>query len=129
MVHTLDFGGEDADVTVTTSGMADAAGFAAMNDELVAHPRFRPGMSILVDHSALDVTLLRAGDVQVIARAVTEMASSIGPGAIAIVAPTKVGFGVARMSEGLAAPAELRTRTFRSRAHAIEWLRDQRGGD
>jgi hypothetical protein len=129
MVHTFDFAGKDADVTVTTSGVADAAGFAQMNDELVAHPRFRPGMSILVDHSALDVTSLRAGDVQAIAQAVTAMASSIGPGSIAIVAPTKVGFGVARMSEGLAGPAELRTRTFRSRTAAVEWLRDERGGD
>jgi hypothetical protein len=54
MDFTIEFGGRPQDMTITTSGTADVAGFSRMNSALTSDPRFRSGMAILVELSALD---------------------------------------------------------------------------
>jgi len=47
---------------VTTSGDAERDGFVRINEELLAHPRFRPGLTLLVDHTDLSLAPLSHAD-------------------------------------------------------------------
>jgi hypothetical protein len=126
MDHEIQFGGDPQDVTVTTSGLADVAGFACMNEELVSHPRFRPGMAILLDHCALDVSELTEPDVRRIAALVTGVTDRLGQSPVAMVADSFVVFSVAGLSEQFIDPRVVRTRVCASREEGLEWLSEQK---
>ena len=123
----IEFGADPpADVTVTTSGSADAPTFAMMNGALVGDERFVPGMSVLVDHSALDTSGLSSDDVRDIARAVEGLGDRLGRATIAIVAPTLLVWGHTRQSIMFAEETLARARVFRSKDDALGWLASDR---
>ncbi len=126
MEYSIQFGGMPEDVTITTSGLADADGLIGFVRDLVANPRFRPGMLILVDHMAIDASRLTGADVQAQARVVVELAGRLGRSKVAIVVPTPLTFGYARMYEHYAAETELESRVFYSRRDAVAWLDSHR---
>jgi hypothetical protein len=125
--YSIEFGGDPQDVTITMSGCADIDGFRRVTAALVADPRFGAGLTILVDHSALDLTPLSNGDVPKATDALLERDWNFPPKAVAIVAPPTphalefAERGVAHMSV-LQRPR----RVFRSRDEALTWLREQR---
>ena len=124
MEYSIEFGGAPQDVTVTTSGIGEAAVFVQFVEELVSDPRFQPGMAILVDHSALDTRALFAPDMRVIANEVLSRDDQIGTSLVAIVAPAALTFGLARMWKAYTQAARLRSRIFYLRDDAIAWLTD-----
>jgi SpoIIAA-like len=123
----IEFGGDPQDLTITMSGRADVDAFRRVTEELLADPRYRAGMAILVDHSALDPTPLSNGDVPEAADPILERDWNFPPKAVAIVVPPTpharelAERGVAHMSV-LKRPR----RVFRSRDEALTWLREQR---
>jgi hypothetical protein len=123
--YTIEFGGAPQDVTITTSGPASADGLIGFVTALVSSPRYRPGMSILVDHMALDARTLTAADVQALADAVVRLDEQIGLSRAAIVVPNPLTFGFARMYEHQAEAAQVRSRVFYSRSEALDWLREK----
>jgi hypothetical protein len=127
VLYTIDFGGEPQDVTITTSGPANAEGLLGFVRDLVADPRYRPGMLILVDHLAVDPSTITGADIRAQAQTVVALDDQIGPSTVAIVVPNPLAFGYARMYELHAAPAQLRSRVFYSRGEALEWLASHRG--
>jgi hypothetical protein len=129
MEFRIEFGGEPQDVTLTTSGRANADGFRQMNEELVSDPRFRPGMAILVDHSELDVSGLGPDDVEAIGASVIRLGDLIGPSPVAIVGADMMTVAVSRVSRAYASPAPLRARSFYGRDEALAWLRDPEAED
>lgn len=126
MRYSIEFGGSSRDVTITTSGLADADGLIGFVRDLVASPRFRPGMSILVDHMSIDASRLTGADVRAQANVVVQLAEQLGPSKVAIVVPTPLTFGYARMYEHHAAEAQLESRVFYSRRDALAWLESNR---
>jgi hypothetical protein len=123
MEYRIEFGADaESDATVTTSGAASAEGLIGFVLELIADPRFRPGMAVLVDHSALDSRPLEPEDIQSLSRAVLQRDRLIGPSRVAIVVPDSLTFGYARMYELYADDAQLCSRVFYSRAEAVSWL-------
>jgi hypothetical protein len=128
MDFRIEFGADPpADVTVTTSGSADAATFAMMNGALVGDERFVPGMSVLVDHSSLDTSELSLDDIQDIARTFEGLGDRIGRTDIAIVAPTLLAWGQTRQSITLAQETLARVRVFRTEDDALRWIAGERG--
>jgi hypothetical protein len=123
--HRIELADAPPHVTVTTEGEADADGFAAFNEAIVSHPGFRPGMTILVDHSGLDASLLNADDIAAIAAHAKSLEAEFGDSAVAVVAPDAFTFGLARVSVREADFARLAPRTFASRSDAVDWLRDR----
>jgi hypothetical protein len=119
--YSIEFGGVPQDVTITTFGMADADGLIGFVRDLVANPRFRPGMLILVDHMSIDASKLTGADVRAQAGVV-----KLGPSKVAIVVPTPLTFGYARMYEHHAAETQLHSRVFYSRRDALAWLESER---
>jgi hypothetical protein len=118
----IDFDADSHDVTVTTGGTADAAGFRAMNHQLVEEDRWRPGMTVLVDHSSLDASPLTGSDVEEIARDVVELDDRLGPAVCAIVMTDEYLGGLTDVAIRYAAPSRLCARGFNSRDRAVEWL-------
>jgi hypothetical protein len=125
MDYTIEFGGDPYGVTFTTSGAADIAAILRANEEFLADPRFRPGMPILADHSALDTSSLASDDAKLIGEAYRRFLDRIGESAIAIVVARPAAFGLIRMAEAYAGPPPpSNQRIFYSREEALAWLRD-----
>jgi hypothetical protein len=122
MEYTIVFGGALQDVTITTSGLASVEGLIGFVTDLVANPRYRPGMSILVDHTALDARPLTATDIRTFAMEVVRFDEQIGPSRVAIVVPDPLTFGFARMYELYAESAAVRSRVFYAASDAHAWL-------
>ena len=111
------------DVVVTTSGKATAAEMAAGRRRVLDDPRFRPGMSLLVDHSLLDNSDITRAEVQLAAESLGRDRDASGLGSIAMVAPTSLNFGLARMFETFAGEElEDAVTVVRSREEAEAWL-------
>jgi hypothetical protein len=125
--YTIEFGGDPHGVTFTTSGAADLASILRANDEFLAHPRLRPGMPILADHTALDTTPLASSDAKLIGEAYKRFLEAVGQSAIAIVVGHPAAFGLVRMAEAYAGSQQPNMRIFYSRAEAITWLSDSLG--
>jgi hypothetical protein len=127
MEFRIDFGGEPQDVTVTTAGRADLEGFERFNEALVSDPRYRPGMTILVDHSQLDASTLSPPEVEAVGDIVARVADRLGPSLVAIVSGDRVTFGQAGISVAYAPPERIRVRVFYTLDEAVEWLRSESG--
>jgi hypothetical protein len=124
--YTIEFGGAPQDITITTSGSASVEGLIGFVTDLVASPRYRPGMAILIDHMLLDTRPLTAADIKTFATAVVTHDQQIGASRVAIVVPDPLTFGFARMYELHAEPAQVRSKVFYSRSDALTWLEERR---
>lgn len=129
MEFAIEFGGDPQDVTIRASGPADSAGYKLLSQQLVSDPRFRAGLAILVDNSALDSTPLSRGDLMEITEPIMERDWTFRPRAIAIVAPTPHTFDVADQTAAYMDVLECPRRVFRSRDEALAWLREQKSLD
>jgi hypothetical protein len=112
-------------VSVRTSGLASAGGFAALYEKLAAAPGFGPGVKILSDHTNLDVSGLNVGEVEKIAASRERWAGSLSArSALVVGISSPVRFGLARMFEALAASeGNEPVRVFETTEEAIAWLR------
>jgi hypothetical protein len=120
---SLNFLGGRGVVIITTAGVATVEDFRVMNDALVEDPRFQPGTPILFDHSALDMTSLSADDVRRLGERPVMLGDRIGSSSIAVVVPSKVTFGLARMSHSRSTQSERTVRNFYTLAEALTWIR------
>ena len=126
MEFTIEFGGDPQDVTATFSGVADLAGFRRYSEELASDPRFRAGMMILVEASALDTSQMSIESVQAASEPMIERDWKYPPLAIAIVAPDPRTFEDASQSRAHQGGSGSNRRVFRSREAALSWLEEQR---
>jgi hypothetical protein len=120
--YTIDFSGSPQDVTITTFGHASRDGLVGFVQDLVDDARYRPGMFILVDHLALDATTITGDDVRAQAERVIRLEERLGPCKLAIVVPTALAFGYARMYELHAAETQVHSRVVYTRDEGLAWL-------
>jgi len=120
---------EDGVIHLGTGVVEGAEIIAAAVEEHRIDDRARRLKFGLVDLT--DVTDLRVTSEQV--RRVAEenlMLSKLAPGAVvAVVAPSDLMFGMARMWQAFASRTEWQIQIVRSRAAATAWLRDRLGRD
>ena len=79
--------GGPADVEIAVIGVPTAAEFAKLNEQLLGDPRFRAGLRMLVDCSALDASPLSAEDVQRLTEPMVIRDWHFPPLAVALLAP------------------------------------------
>jgi hypothetical protein len=120
--YTIDFSGSPQDVTITTSGPASRHGLVGFVQDLVDDPRYRPGMFVLVDHLALDATTITGDDIRAQADRVIKLEQQLGPCKLAIVVPTPLAFGYARMYELHTAETQVHSRVVYTRNEGLAWL-------
>jgi hypothetical protein len=122
--HSFHWGGDPEDVLMTVSGVASAAEFTAITDELIADPRFRSGASMIFDYRELDLGGMSVGTLRSLADSIAQRRDKIGAARIAVVFSRTVDFGVYRM---FATFSESQTSVsgaqFWSLEDAREWLR------
>ena len=126
MEFTIEFAGEPQDVTIVASGAADPTGFELMNERLMSDPRFRAGLSYLIDLSDIDVTALPASDVEHIAERGSVSTWHYPPHAVAVVASNPETLAQAQLAIAHMGGRKSGHRAFATRDEAIAWLREQR---
>ena len=124
MEYSLHWGGDPEDLLVVTSGDASVEDLDAMTQEGIGDPRFREGMKILLDHTALRWWAASNDDVRRRAEDVKRDAGLLGRQRVAFVVGSPVDFGIGTMLKDLVAGTELETKVFDSLADARDWLRD-----
>jgi hypothetical protein len=121
--YTIDFDGNPPGFVFTSSGAADLATMLQAQEELFAHPRFRAGIPMLFDHSALDTRSLSAADVKRVGEAYRQFLERVGESPVAIVVAHPAAFGLVRMAGAHSGAPAPNVAVFYSRAEALEWLR------
>ena len=125
MEFSIEFGGDPQDVTITASGDGDLAGFASMNERLLADPRFKAGLSYLIDMSELEVAELPPYDVEQIAEVGNESTWNYPPRAVAMVAANPATRAQAQLAVAYMGGRKSGHRVFATREEAVSWLRQQ----
>jgi hypothetical protein len=128
--HAIEFvhdGSED--VVVRTSGLGALRGLKAFVREMVGDDRYRPGMTVLVDHSELDPSALVTADARELAAAVAELGEHVHGTTVACVAPSAVMFGICRAFESYSSGSGLTSRVFSNADEARAWLATAKRAD
>lgn len=120
------FGGDPHDLVITLTGRADAYGLQQLDAALRADARFRPGLTILVDVTALDASGLTQESLVGATELVLQRDWLAQPLAVAIVATDPATFATAALYRAHLGGTRSRRRVFNSATDAEAWLREQR---
>ena len=123
MESSLEFGGDPQDATLALSGIATPEGIKAGLAELFNHPRFRPGMAVLIDNSSLDTRALGPSDIQAMADAFVRADEHLGPAAVAVLTGGTATVGLVALWHAYSSRAQAESRIFNERDDAVAWLR------
>jgi hypothetical protein len=114
--------GIPADLEITLSGVPTPESFVRLNERLTEDPRFRSGMRILADLTALDASELSEPEVQRLSESVVERDWYRLPAAVAIVAPDDQTYNAAFLYRAHLGGTSSNRRVFRGRVEAVAWL-------
>lgn len=114
--------GGPVDAAVTLYGPLTPAGFRELTDALTADPRWRAGLTLLVDISALDVTAVSDDALAVLAGPVVARDWDFPPRAVAIIAPDDERFRAAQSYRAHVGGSRSRRYVVRTRAEALALL-------
>lgn len=132
MDYEITWGGDPEDAHVTTSGEASMEGFTAWMQEGLADPRYREGMSIIIDHRELDWSGVSLGGVQDRIELFKRNAKRVRRIRAAMVMRAAVDFGLARMYQAyveLQPDLQMEIGVFLSIEDAREWIRERKAAD
>lgn len=123
MRHRIAYDEERALFIVTTEGAGQPAGIIAFLDAILAHPRWRPGLSILLDHRKLSIEGIQSPGIEEVSRYFVAIGPRLGNGRIALVMNKDVDFGIARAWEMITEDeVAISIRVFRNIDQARGWV-------
>lgn len=115
--------GEDL-IMVTTAGDATVEGIRAFLDDIISHPAWRPGMSILLDHRNLNLSHIKQKGVEQVSDYFASISQALGDGKIALVMNKAVDFGITRAWEIITQDrTNMQIHVFRDLDPARLWIR------
>ena len=114
-----------ADLEMAISGAPTQEGFRLLNERLTEDPRFRAGLRILVDCSAMDTSGLSSAEVQALSEPMVMRDWTYAPTAVAIVAPDEETSRAVREYRAHLGGSRSNRHLFGNRAEAIAWLKEQ----
>ena len=132
MEYEITWGGDPEDARVTTRGEASLEGFDAWVQEGLSDPRYREGMSIIIDHRALDWSGISLGDVHERLELFRRETDRVGRIRAAMVMRAVVDFGLARMYQAYIETQPnllIEVGVFLSIEDARKWLRERKAAD
>lgn len=110
-------------VELVTHGDGDAAVFQALLREALEHESWKPGTSLLIDHSDLNAGPLTVREMATLADMIDAARAALGSSRMAIVAPNDLEFGLGRMWQVFVENRwDGKSMLFRSREEAVRWL-------
>jgi hypothetical protein len=119
-------GGVPADIEITLSGAPTPESFLSLNKRLTDDPRFRAGMTMLVDCSALDTSALSEEALEGLSQPMLERDWHYPPAAVAIIAPDEMTYTAVRAYRAHLGGSHSNRYVFRSRTEAVAWLEQQK---
>lgn len=123
MKHTLSTNKDGNLFTIVTEGDANVDGIIEFLKEILAHPQWRPGNLILVDHRSLKVDSINKDGIEVISWYFKSIARQLGNGRIALVMNRDIDFGIARAWEIVtASEVGIKINVFKNIDDAMYWL-------
>ncbi len=123
MEHTITFDLDKCLVNIQTKGDGDARGIITFFKDIVAHPQWKPGLKILLDHRKLKIDTLKMDGIQSISTFFKQIGPKFGDGKLALVMQRDIDFGLARTWEILTADdVDIAIAVFRSIDEASRWL-------
>ncbi len=105
--------------------MPTGEGFRLLSEQVMSDPRFRAGLRILVDCSALNTAGLSNEEVQGFGEHFALRDWNYPPGAVAIIAPDDQTFSAVQAFRAHLGGSKSNRQLFRSRAEAVAWLEAQ----
>jgi hypothetical protein len=124
----VEFVGGDgpADIEETLTGVPTEDGFRLLNERVMSDPRFRAGLRILVDCSALKTTGLSNEELQGFSEQMAMRDWNYPPAGVAIVAPDDQTFSAVQEYRAHLGGSKSSRQLFRNRADAVAWLEERR---
>jgi hypothetical protein len=122
MEYVFEFGGSPEDVTVTASGIARVSKFRHMLEQLCDDARFQPGMKILLDLCALDMSEVADMEVVKIGHSLDELQDRCQGCALAVVCPDPLAAALMRHAELAERAKKVHVWFAWSRDEARTWL-------
>jgi hypothetical protein len=112
-------------VVCRTSGVAEVKGYEEFLLAFTSSPDFGPDVSVLMDLTALDISLLTATDLEELASLRVRLAGESRARSAMVVGPgSPLRFGLGRMFEGLlSSQVGFETRVFEELGEALAWLK------
>jgi hypothetical protein len=117
--------GGPADLEMSISGIPTLAGLELLNEQLVADPRFRAGLRILVEAAGIDARGISVNEVQVLSEPMVMRDWQYAPAAVAIVAPDEETSRALTLYRAHVGGSKSNRHVFASRQEAIAWLDKQ----
>ncbi|GLH70501.1 hypothetical protein GETHPA_20340 [Geothrix rubra] len=127
MEWSVDIDPEAALVRIRAWGAARLEGFVGYAREVQEHPAWQPGMAILVDLQDLDLTPMKADDINRLVAIQKTYSKDAVSGPIATVVSRLVDFGIVRMWEAHVSSTGRNHRVFTDLDEARAWLLQQTG--
>src|SRR5689334_10918740 len=97
MHHTVTWGPDPDDITITTSGVVVVEELDAMMQDVVAEARWHDGMKVLLDHRQSDWSVLGSGDLDARADLVEAISHKIGSAQVAFVVSGRLNQEIGKM--------------------------------
>jgi hypothetical protein len=119
-------GAGPADIEEMLAGVPTEDGFRLLNERVMSDSRFRAGLKILVDCSALNTAGLSSQEVQSLSEHMVMRDWNYPPAAVAIIAPDDQTFSAVQEYRAHLGGSKSNRQLFRSRDDAVAWLGDQR---
>lgn len=123
MRYEIDFERVPGRCEVALTGAASGEAFARLDNEIVADPRWKPGMALLFDFRELDLSTFSSEEVRQSAEVASRLGHRFGSGRFACVFGSAADYGLGRAWEmWTCGELSLDLRSFRSRDEAEAWL-------
>jgi hypothetical protein len=130
MEFQIDFPtGGPADVVMSVSGVPTLAELERFDEALVSDPRFRAGLTILVDVAGLEYDGISAEELQALSEPTVMRDWRYRPAAMAIVAPSGPTYDHVQRYRAHVGGSRSNRRVFGSTAEAVAWLEEQSQAD
>ena len=108
---------------VVTEGQGTPQGIIDFLNDVISHPQWKSGMSLLVDHRKLSLKNLDRLDTETVVDHFVNIRDRLGSGKCALVMNRDVDFGIARASEMMVSNrTDMEIQVFRSMEEAEKWL-------
>ena len=123
MKHTLKVSADGLLFTVVTKGDGGVEGIIAFLNDIISHPKWKPGNHILLDHRRLNIDQISASGIEDVSIFFISISDKLGAGKIALVMNRDIDFGIARAWESITnLDVDIRIHVFRKLEEAIHWL-------
>ncbi len=123
MKHILDVKKEHSLFIVTTEGEGHEMGILAFLKDVVGHPDWRPGMSILVDHRELSIHNIQHPGISMVSDFFIQISDKLGNGKLALVMNKDIDYGIARAWQNITEDlVKMEICVFREIDKARSWI-------